>query len=168
MNKQNRTTFLILIILGIILLFSLGDCNIEFNVDLKSGDVIAKLISFGILAILIERFVDNVIIPTPYREMINNIRNKSSKNRDGFVEALTDNTTNEHSEKFSWMSFGLSFLIASIGFRFFAEICDSSCDDSIHSNYLFPGIDIFLTAILLSGGSQLIVRIIKWIEDQSK
>jgi len=161
MNNQNKRILVIGMIIAVLaLLFTGKNCYIEFTAS--STDIVAHLLSFGILAILIERFTNSALINVEYKNYISALRTPGIK--------AEENTRLDHRDKFNWNSFLLGVIVSALGFRFFENITEltEGCADrgglfaQIDFNWAYNIVDIFFTGILLSGGSQLIFAVIEW------
>ena len=137
--------------------------------EVTIDDVMAIILNYALLAALIERFSNKVVLRKLYFSSIvsRGLIHKSDMTLKeiGRLDAQNNSIENlrlinavdsveEHDKSFSWLSFMLAFAISSFGFRFFINIfCASDGTD------LNMFIDIFLTSILLSGGAQYIKSI---------
>ena len=155
---------------GSILLSGIGiwylnaSCHIQFE---KTGlDFVAYLVPFGIVAMLIERFVNVFLLKQENQTLKTEIRTK------GLSETVSENDNTDtapeerHSRKFVHRSFLIGLIIAAFGFRFFADITNEvDCSNVADYGYIFNAVDVFLTGILLSGGSQFVNRIGQYLAD---
>ena len=121
------------------------------------------------IAILIERFVNNFLLKEANQELKNQIRSHGLQQ----TVSLNDNSDTQpeerHSRKFVHRSFLIGIVAAAFGFRFFADITSEiSCAGVDQYAYVFNFVDVFLTGILLSGGSQFINRIGQYLADSMK
>lgn len=126
--------------------------------ELQLEDVTELLLIFSVIALLIERFSNKLVFPKDQDEARTAKKHLSHKKD----SALTNNTDaikqksiiQTYQKNFLWFSFFISILVAALGFRFFSNIFEFGCNNNscIHLSSL---LDIFLTAILLSGGATL-------------
>ena len=146
-------------------------CDIAFDKGLT--DITALLVPYSILGLLIERFVNNFIIPRDNTKLKSTLREMAPRSADGQITAskqLESQAKSEeqvHNPKFVRYSFIVALFVSAVGFRFMAQITDggANCTTSdwfkFDYKYLFDIVDIFLTAILLSGGSQAINKAVQ-------
>ena len=170
-----------LAVISIILGYIYFDCPITFNTDLEIGKVVTLLLNFGIIAILIQRFATQFLLKDSYYQFMAAHQMKgygtftptgTKMNAQKRVMSATEETEEskkEFKQQLFWISWGLGMIIAAIGFRFFNNVIDSSsvCDVWMHAKVSVI-LDIFMTGILLSGGSALIMQIIMWWKSESK
>ena len=143
------------------------ECHIEF---IKSTtEITTLLIPYGILAMLIERFVNNFLLKEANETLKNQIRSVGLKEAVEKTDASGDKIEEKHTRKFFHRSFLIGFLVSALGYRFFTQITtDINCTAVSNSVYIFIYLDVFFTGILLSGGSQFINRIGQYLADGMK
>jgi len=171
--KQIIGIAMVLAAVSIALVYIYFDCPITFKSGLKIENVVSLLLSFGVIAILIERFSTQFLIRDDYVDFMaaNRIKGygtykvKSRKQSDGSVYSLLeeqDLTSKEFKQKLFWMSWGIGMVLSAIGYRFFYNIIEvRDCGVSYHEG-LTVFADVFMTGVLLSGGSALVLELIMW------
>jgi len=145
----------------------------EINFDKEALEITSLLVPYSILGLLIERFVNNFFIPQENTKLKNGLKALGEDTNGQALltqeqEAEVISMEDDHNPKFVRYSFIVALFVSAIGFRFLAQITDGGSTDCVTSewfrfdyNYLFDLGDIFLTAILLSGGSQAINKILQ-------
>jgi|GEM_PF-3114892 len=171
MKKKNLIILsAIIIVLSFFFGWHYSECPLTFRNDLKASEVIALLLNFGVIAILIERFTDQIVLKPSYLIFIESLKFDSTTIMANNNTASVNKT--EHKEKFYWISFAIGVFIASIGFRYFNNIIDTTtlvkCTSSLSQTGMFAIADIFLSGILMAGGAALILEIIEWINNEKK
>ena len=156
----------------IVFLFQTQIFYIKFNDGLKVTEITALLMSFSIIAMLIERLLDKGPLESGYSML--------KQERNGTLSIKQQVDVEEYKKTFNWAAFVGGVIIASLGFKFFINIsepvCPSFADAGCNSkegnesfvffkNYIYPLVDIFLTGILLSGGAHFIREIILQIKE---
>jgi len=124
-------------------------------------EISALIMPYGMIALLIERFVNIILLPQDNRNLKQSIRVR------GLNHSETLTLDQKHTKEFVKLSLAIGILVSAIGFRFFTQIVDvQSCDYLLNSDIkykeLFNVVDVFFTGLLLSGGGQLINRIVQF------
>ncbi len=169
--KYQKALLLSVIVIAIVFLLETQIFYIKFNDGLKVTDLTTLLMSFSIIAMLIERLLDKGPLDTGY-----NLLKKKRFNKAAFAENINNVIAlKEYKKTFNWSAFVGGVIVASLGFKFFINItqpiCPSFSDYDCSSkeaikafqffrNNIYPIVDIFLTGILLSGGALFIREII--------
>lgn len=150
--------YLVFVVIASLLLALLyKNCHIEIT-ETNVEAIISLLLTYGVIAASIERFVNKIIVPDSYSLRKRQI--SEGLNRLDGVDRVA-----VHDKKFVRLAFYTGILVSALGFRFYANISDGVCtSDSTYMAYIIPLADIFLTGILLSGGSQFVMYIINLLK----
>jgi len=143
------------IVIGAIGYFLMGDAYYELKNNVGPEQVITLLLNYAVLATLIERFVNKLVIPEQKSlarkakfKLINmSISENDEKNQLAKIQ--------EHEISFTWIGFGLSIMVSCFGFRFFSNIFNVTGGEVV-----YPLIDIFLTSIIIAGGAHFVNSLI--------
>jgi hypothetical protein len=170
-----------LAVISIILGYIYFDCPITFKNNLDIGNVVTLLLNFGVIAILIQRFATQFLLKDSYYQFMAASKMKgygtfiptgtkmNAKKKVMSDDEETEESKKEFKQQLFWISWGTGMVIAAIGFRFFNNVIDppSACTAWMHAE-ISVILDIFMTGILLSGGSALIMQIIMWWKSDVK
>jgi len=162
----------------------------ELRPDYSLEKLASLLMSYGVIALIVERFVNKVFLLKPSlaakyarRDLMALTAQPPSGLKDP-TELKNERRTLEkkiiqYENSFSWMSFGVSVAIASFGFKFFSNIfvwagqTTSAEKPELVSlagtlSGVVPLVDVFLTAVMIAGGASFIKSIIDFIYGSSK
>ena len=156
-----------LALLSVIAYIIMGvSCHFDFKAE---DQILQKLIIYGLIAMIIERFVNNFITHEEYHTLKK--QNDAAPHGEEHVAARK-----EHTKKFMIACQLIGLVIAALGFRFFKDIFTpvSGCADvslgfmKMNGEWLFNLVDVFLTSVLLAGGSTFINSIILFLSRKTK
>lgn len=137
-------------------------CKLNYKTGVKLTTIISGLIQFGVIAIIIERFTDKILIKQEYNDF-------QVARLTMFSNGILNNDDKEEVDKFKtkfyWISFAIGLLIASIGFRYLDFVIDGYIDCAYkYSENIYNYCNVFISGVLLAGGSGLVLEIIQWIK----
>ena len=165
---------LILVFISAVALWISHDYFYELK-DISVEKVMSLLINYAVIAALIERFSNKIVLSKSYLSFVHSTKfldrsdvaiseipslkvdDELTSDALKLISALKE--VEDHNNSFTWLSFFLALMIASFGFRFFANVFQVSGGVTI--NFI---VDVFLTSIFLSGGAQYIMSIIKLLK----
>ena len=167
--KYQKALAISVVAIAIVFLLQTQIFYIKFNEGLKVTDLTTLLMSFSIIAMLIERLLDKGPLEPGY-----GLFKKERSDKATFANNTDDATAlKEYKKTFNWSAFVIGVVMASLGFKFFINITEPVCpnfadcksEEAIKSfqffkTNIYPIVDILLTGILLSNGSQFIREII--------
>jgi len=163
----SKQLYIVLAVLAVGAYFIMGvNCHFDFK---NEDEILQKLIIYGLMAMIIERFVNNFVVHDEYHTL--KTQNDKDVQSEDHVEARK-----EHSKKFIVASQLISLLIAAMGFRLFKDIFTpaSGCDNIsmglfiMNGSWLFNIVDIFLTSVMLAGGSTFVNSILLYLSRKTK
>lgn len=174
MSKKMKAIIVACIIIIVAAIF-LSDkfllCKLSYKTEVKLTTIINGLVQFGVIAIIIERFTDKILIKQEYKNFQLariSILHSHGDNRIAMMEKYSDDV-DKFKTKFYWINFAIGLLIASIGFRYFDFVIDGYVKCAFEqSDRIFNYCNVFISGVLLAGGSGLVLEIIQWIKDNFK
>lgn len=175
--KLSSYVFIILLIAIIIVgLYLIQEDYYKFKEKVTKDVVMNYLLIYAVIAALIERFSNNVVLTDGHQgsKIARSILKRSTKTlkdinlfsahdlEQAENKSLKDSADQikEHNKNFFWISFFIAAGVSSFGFRFFSNILISAADNQVHM-----AVDIFLSAILMSGGALYIKSLLQILSD---
>ena len=168
-NGKQFIILIILIVLIVIGTLAFGSRYYELRDDFTLDKLSPLLLTYGIISMVIERFVNNVMLSEGNqkakmaRRKIRKLGLDSESLKQVEYQYLVKDISSNNFE-FSWMSFGVSALVSSFGFKFFNCVFQVAGSNPVEGINLY--LDIFLTGVMLAGGASFIKAIGDLIGDR--